>query len=70
MSRRVARNGVVCVGYQQVSVGKHYCGEACDVLATDQLLQFWIGPELVKTVARTGTGELRKKRAAGTGPRA
>jgi transposase InsO family protein len=70
VSRRVARNGVVCVGYQQVSVGKHYYGEACDVLATDQLLQFWIGPELVKTVARTGTGELRKKRAAGTGPRA
>jgi len=69
VSRRVARNGVVCVGYQQVSVGKHYCGSACDVLVTDQLLQFWIGNELVKTVARTGSGQIRKKHAAGTAPR-
>ena len=67
--RHVARNGVVCVDYQQVSVGKHYAGSACDVLATDQLLQFWIGNELVKTVARTNTGDIRKKHAARTAPR-
>jgi len=29
-----------------------------------------IGDELLKTVERTGTGEVRKKNAAGTGPRA
>ena len=69
VSRHVARNGVVCVAWQQVSVGKHYAGSPCDVLVTDQLLQFWIGNELVKTVARTSTGEIRKKNAARTAPR-
>jgi hypothetical protein len=69
VSRRVARNGVVCVDYQQVSVGKHYSGTGCDVLVTNQLMQFWIGNDLVKTVARTRNGEIRKKHAAGTAPR-
>ena len=66
ISRRVAVNGVVCVAYQQVSVGKHYAGSACDVLVGDGLLQFWIGNELIKTTVRASTGEIRKKRAAGT----
>jgi hypothetical protein len=69
VTRGVARNGVVCVGYQQVSVGKHYSGSACNVLVTDKLLQFWVGNELLKTVARTTTGEIRKKRAGGTAKR-
>ena len=69
MSRHVARNGVVCVDYQQVSVGKHYSGSGCDILVGDQLLQFWIGNELVKTVARTRSGEIRKKHAARTASR-
>ena len=66
VSRKVASNGVVCVGQQQVSVGKHYGGSACDVLVTAGLLQFWVGNELLKTVARTSSGEIRKKRAEGT----
>lgn len=41
--RKVASNGIVSVGYQQVSVGKNYSGSACDVLVTDGLLQFWVG---------------------------
>ncbi|HKW71891.1 MAG TPA: IS481 family transposase [Candidatus Dormibacteraeota bacterium] len=69
VTRRVARNGIVCVGYQHVSVGKHYGGSACDVLATDGLLQFWVGSELLKTVARTSSGEIRNKHAEGTAPR-
>jgi len=69
VSRRVARNGVVCVDYQQVSVGKHYSGTGCDVLVTPNLLPFWIGNELVKTVPRTRNCEIRKKHAAGTAPR-
>jgi transposase InsO family protein len=69
VARHVAANGVVCVGYQQVSVGKHYSGTACDVLVTDTLLQFWIGNQLVKTVARTSSGQIRKKNASGTAPR-
>ena len=70
VSRRVAPNGVVCVDWQQVSVGKNYAGSACDVLVTDGVLQFWVGNELLKTVARSGKGgEVRKKHADGTAPR-
>jgi len=66
VSRKVGRNGIVCVNWQQVSVGKHRAGSRCDVLVTDQLLQFWIGAELMKTVTRTGSGEVRKKHAQGS----
>jgi transposase InsO family protein len=64
VSRRVGANGVVCVSWQQVSVGKHHAGARCDVQVSDQLLQFWIGNELCKTVARDSRGEVRKKRAS------
>lgn len=64
--RKVASNGLVSVGYQQVSVGKHHAGSACDVLVTDGLLQFWVGSELLKTVARTSKGQVRKLHADGT----
>jgi transposase InsO family protein len=64
VARRVATNGVVCVAWQQVSVGKHRAGANCDVYVTDELLQFWVGEELLKTVQRTSTGEVRKKRAS------
>jgi len=69
VSRNVTVNGIACVGAQQVSVGKHFYDSPCDVLVTDQLLQFWIGDQLVKTVTRTSTGPIRKKNAAGTSPR-
>jgi hypothetical protein len=61
-------NRDVCVNWQQVSVGKHRAGARCDVLVTDQLLQFWIGEELMKTVTRTGGREVRKKHAQGSRP--
>jgi len=67
--RRVASNGIVSVGYQQVSVGKHFGGSACDVLVTDGLLQFWVGNELLKTVVRTSKGDVRKLHADGTAVR-
>ena len=67
--RKVASNGIVSVGYQQVSVGKHRAGSACDVLVTDGLLQFWVGSELLKTVARTSKGQVRKLHAEGTAAR-
>lgn len=66
VSRKVGVNGVVCVAWQQVSVGKHRAGSRCDVLVIDEVLQFWVGSELLKTVTRTSTGEVRKKHAAGT----
>ncbi len=69
VSRRVAPNGIVCVDSQHISVGKHYGGNTCDVLVTDGLFQFWVGNELLKTVARTGVGEIRKKHAEHKSPR-
>lgn len=69
VSRKVGANGVVCVGWQQVSVGKHHGGARCDVLVSAQLLQLWVGEELLRTVARESSGEVRKKHAAGTGRR-
>jgi transposase len=63
VSRHVAPNGIVCVDSQHISVGKHYGGGTCDVLVTDGLFQFWVGNELLKTVARTKPGPVRKKHA-------
>jgi transposase InsO family protein len=68
VTRKVSTVGVVCVGYQQVCIGQSYAGSACDVLVTDGTLQYWVGNELVKTVARETEGEIRKKHADGTAP--
>jgi transposase InsO family protein len=63
VSRRVTTNGVVCVSWQQVSVGRHYAGARCDVHVDGDLLRFFVGDDLVKTAARTSRGEVRNKRA-------
>jgi Integrase core domain len=63
VSRRVCSNGIVCVSWQQVSVGRHHAGARCDVHVDGNLLRFWIGDQLVKTAARTSCGEVRNKRA-------
>jgi transposase InsO family protein len=68
VSRKVASNGIVCVGYQQVSVGAQHAGSACDVLVKDGLLQFWIESQLVKTASRATQGVIRKKHADGQAP--
>ncbi len=66
VARKVGPNGVVCVSWQQVSVGKHHAGQRCDVHVGRDLLQFWVGSDLLKTVQRTSSGEVRKKNAART----
>jgi hypothetical protein len=66
VSRRVTTNGVVCVSWQQVSLGRHYAGSRCDVHVDGALLRFYIGDVLVKTAARTSNGEVRNKRALRT----
>lgn len=66
ISRTVTTNGVVCVSWQQVSVGRHHAGSRCDVHVDGDLLRFWIGEELVKTAARTSLGPVRNKKAART----
>src|SRR5438128_6130676 len=70
VSRRAARNGIVCVDSQHISVGKNYSGSTCDVLVTGGLFQCWVGNQLLRTVARTTNGgEIRKKHAEHTAPR-
>src|SRR6201996_3088056 len=63
VSRRVCSNGIVCVSWQQVCVGRHHAGARCDVHVDGDLLRFWIGDNLVKTAARTSAGTVRNKRA-------
>jgi len=70
ITRKVGANGVVCVDWQQVSVGLHYAGERCDVLAGEELFQYWIGDKLLKTVARKRRGTVRKTHAQGSRPTA
>jgi transposase InsO family protein len=62
--RRVASNGIISVSWQQISVGANRAGAQVDVHVTDQILQIWHGNELLKTVKRDRTGEVRKKRAS------
>jgi len=64
ISRHVATNGVITVAYQQISVGKHREGRIVDVRARPETLEIWDSNELIKTVARTRKGAIRKKRAA------
>ena len=63
VSRRVTTNGVVCVSWQQVSLGRHYAGSRCDVHVDGELLRFFVGDDLVKTAARASNGAVRNKRA-------
>ena len=69
VSRKVASNGVISVGYQQVSIGARYAGQASDVLVKEGLLQVWVDGKLTKTVARATQGVIRKKHADGQAPR-
>ena len=64
ISRHVATNGVITVAYQQISVGQHRQGHTVDIRARADTLEVWDRNELIKTVARTHKGAIRKKRAA------
>jgi hypothetical protein len=59
VSRRVCANGIVCLSWQQVCIGRHYAGARCDVHVDGELLRFWVGDNLVKTAARHSTGKVR-----------
>ena len=63
VSRLVASNGVISVSWQQISVGAHRAGHRVDVHVADRVLQIWDGAELLKTVQRTSSGEVRRKKA-------
>jgi transposase InsO family protein len=63
ISRTVTVNGVISVSNQIFSVGKHRRGHKVDVRVLETFLQVWDGPELVKSVLRESTGEVRKRKA-------
>jgi transposase InsO family protein len=63
VSRVVSAVGVITVSNQAFSVGRHRAGEVVDVHVRETTLEAWCANELLKTVARTSTGEVRKKRA-------
>jgi transposase InsO family protein/transposase-like protein len=63
VARRATRVGVVCVSWQQVCLGVAAAGRPIDVWVTDKVLQFYDGDHLLRTEARTSTGEVRRKRA-------
>jgi transposase InsO family protein len=64
VNRHVSANGVLCVSWQQICIGVSHAGANVDVHVGPELLQIWRGDELVKTVARTSRGEVRKKNAS------
>ena len=63
--RRVASNGVVSVDNQMFSVGNAYKAELVDVFVDETTIQVWSKNHLIKTVARTRSGPVRKIRADG-----
>jgi transposase InsO family protein len=63
--RRVASNGIVSVDNQMFSVGNAYKAALVDVFVDDTVIQVWSKNHLIKTVARTRSGRVRKVRADG-----
>lgn len=64
VARRASAVGVVCVNWQQVSIGIAAAGRNIDVWVTDEVLQFFDGDHLLRTEKRTTPGPIRKKRAS------
>jgi transposase InsO family protein len=63
VSRTISVNGIISVSNQVFSCGKQRSGHLVDVHVMANLLQVWDGPELIKTLPRTTTGEVRKKKS-------
>jgi transposase InsO family protein len=64
IARRASAVGVVCVNWQQVSIGIAAAGRNIDVWVTDDVLQFFDGDHLLRTEQRINPGPIRKKRAS------
>ena len=63
--RRVASNGYVSVDNQAFSVGNAFKAGLVDVFVDETTIQVWSKNHLIKTVARTRSGLVRKVRADG-----
>lgn len=69
VARRANAVGVITVHWQQIVLGKAAAGRDVDVWVTDEVLQVYDGDQLLRTQLRTGSGEVRKKRASVPGGR-
>jgi transposase InsO family protein len=63
VSRTISINGVISISNQMFSVGKQRSGHLVDVRVLPTLYQVWDGAELIKSIPRLNTKEVRKKRA-------
>jgi transposase InsO family protein len=63
ISRKVTTNGIISVAWQEISCGRHRAGRVVDIHVQGRTMQIFDGDELLKTVLRTSTKEVRKKRA-------
>ena len=63
--RRVASNGIISVDNQLFSVGNAYKAQLVDVFVDVTVIQIWSKNHLIKTVARSRSGRVRKVRADG-----
>jgi len=64
VTRKVARNGIISVSGQAVSVGAALAGNLVSVHVCDDLLHVWCDGACVRTVPRTSRGSVRKKNAS------
>ena len=64
VARRIGGNGVICIAWQQISVGRHKAGLDVDVLVTDAMIHIYYKEELLKTALRSNSKEVRKKHAS------
>ena len=63
--RRIGSNGVVSVDNQVVYVGNQYKGLVADVFVDGSVVQIWHQNHLIRTIARKGSGAVRKLRSDG-----
>lgn len=63
--RRIGSNGAVSIDSRVIFVGNQYKNLIADVFADGSVVQIWYQNHLIKTVARTRTGRIRKVRSDG-----
>jgi hypothetical protein len=59
--RRASPVGVVCVNWQQISLGVAAAGHTIEVWVTERTMQFYDHDHLLKTVERQRRGEVKQK---------
>jgi len=64
LARCIGGNGVICIAWQQISIGRHKAGLDVDVLVSDSMIHIYYKEELLKTALRSNSKEVRKKWAS------